>query len=149
MKLGQILRGRGLVTREQVKAALLRQRLAGRPLGRALVEMGIVSSADVCEAMLTQANASISSHDLARVSDVDVARLPTVLCEQLVCVAIVEVNDRLIVAFADPLDAEATDAAAQAAGQPVTAIAARADDICRRLRRFVGSRLATDHADAR
>ncbi|RME69969.1 MAG: hypothetical protein D6776_12295, partial [Planctomycetota bacterium] len=53
-RLGELLVGQGLVTQAQVEEALAQQQRTGRPLGEVLVRLGYVTEADVAQCLCAQ-----------------------------------------------------------------------------------------------
>ena len=56
MKLGEMLISKGLITSEQLKAALAKQRTSGEFLGEALVKMGFLKEEILLQALSEQLN---------------------------------------------------------------------------------------------
>ncbi len=104
MKLGQILLFRRLIGRDQLREALRRQRETDRQVGEILLQMGVVSRADIVEALLAQPKASVSAAALAKVSTEVVLTVPHELAERHCCLGLVRTGGHLVLAMVDPLD---------------------------------------------
>jgi type IV pilus assembly protein PilB len=127
MKLGQILLHRRRIARDQLRAALQRQRDSGRPLGETLVAMGIVSRDDVVDALRLLPTGSVGRRTIEQVSAEITRALTPRLARQYRCVPVVLTPGALVVAMADPLDRRAVSAIAKHASLPVVPIAAPLD----------------------
>ena len=130
--LGERLVARGLVSRAQVSEALLQQVASGKLIGALLVELGMVSERAVAEYLSEQLD--IPLVDLRQV-DPDpeaVSRLPESVARSLTAIALREVDGRLEVAVADPLDPRvASEVVTALAPLPVSLIIAPPGDIRR------------------
>jgi MSHA biogenesis protein MshE len=129
MKLGQILLHRRRIDRDQLREALRRQRRTGRSLGEIMLAMGIVTRAEVTEALLRQPTASAGTTALGRVRREIASALPHHLAERHDCLLLLSQAGCAYVAIADPLDAEARDELERALESPVVTVAARPEDL--------------------
>lgn len=109
MGIGIILEERGLISREQLDAAIAEQRKSGERLDRVLVRLGFVSADDVLHALGDQFHMPVV--DLATTMvDADVlSALPAQLVYKQHCVPIERVNGTLTVATSDPFELTALD----------------------------------------
>jgi type IV pilus assembly protein PilB len=124
----------GLVTEEQVAAALARQKKTGQRLGETLVAMGIVS-----EAQMTQVLSNQLSIPWVNLYHVDFSRellerVPADLAEQFRMIPVYVRNirrqgDTLYVAMDDPLNLDALQQVADRSGLPVRPMVAAPSDI--------------------
>ncbi len=124
MKLGQILLFRKLIGRDQLREALRRQRATGRPVGEILLRMGVISRANIVEALLAQPKASVNAAALAKVSAEVVHAVPRPLAERHCCLGLVRSDGHLVLAMVDPLDQSViaeVEAATQLCVLPVAA----------------------------
>lgn len=130
--LGERLVALGLVTPAQVAEALLQQPTSGKRLGVLLVELGMVFERAVTECLAQQLD--VPMVDLRHV-DPDpevVGRLQEALARSLTAIALREVDGRIEVAVADPLDpAVASEIVTAAAPLPVSLVLAPPSDIRR------------------
>ena len=88
MKLGQILLFRKLIERDQLREALRRRKATGRPIGEILLRMGVVSRANIVEALLAQPKASVNASALAKVHTDVVSSVPRPLAERHCCLGL-------------------------------------------------------------
>ena len=110
LPLGSLLVREGLLTNAQLEEALLMQHGSGRRLGELLVEWGWVSSRSICEALAEQYEFDFV--DLAiEPFDPDVAkRLPEAAARKHEALPVRRMADgRLLVAIADPTDVGAAE----------------------------------------
>ncbi len=111
LRLGDTFVALGLISRGQLATALNEQRSnGGNPrLGRVLLELGMVSEADVSLALATAHRLPLIDLDDVAL-DPDVARLiPRSTAERAAVLAYGRKHDRLQVAVADPVDVVALD----------------------------------------
>ncbi len=137
-----ILVAAGVVTDEQIAAGLSRQRETGRRIGECLVELGIASEEDIAWALARQLGLSFMDVR-GEILDEDLLRaFPEPLMRRLQFVPIVRTDEQVVVAAADPTDAEALREIEQVAGVRVDCVSATAGAIDRAL----DERLGTHHA---
>jgi len=106
-RLGDVLVAHGLVTREQRRSALQKQKRSGRRLGEILVQDGVLTQDELNWALgnllgipYVELDASIVDRDLAR-------SIPIELLRRHRAVPMIQVGDELTLAMADPTDAQA------------------------------------------
>lgn len=134
LRLGDMLVAAGLVTEAQVEEALAQQKKTGQRLGETLVSLGYVS-----EGQMTQVLSNQLSIPWVNLYHIDFSRellerVPADLAEQyrLVPVYVRHVRrqgDTLYVAMDDPLNFDALQLVADAAGLPVKPMVASPTDI--------------------
>jgi type IV pilus assembly protein PilB len=107
---GELLVSKGLLSREELVEALNEQREQGGRLGEVLLRLKMLSEEDVTLALAEYLSMEyIRLDDITR-TDVNVARmLPEAIAKRFCLVAIGEVDDKVIVAMADPLNIVAID----------------------------------------
>ena len=107
---GELLVSRGLLSREELIEALNEQREQGGRLGEVLLRLKMLSDEDVTLALAEHLSMEyIRFDDIARI-DVNIARvLPEAIAKRFCLVAIGEVDNKVIVAMADPLNVVAMD----------------------------------------
>lgn len=108
-RLGTLLLERGLVTPEQLEAALEEQRRTGELLGRILVERGYVSKQALGEALATQRGQPYLDLAEAPVDDELVRSLPEWVVAQHRVVPVARIGEEILVGMVDPGDVEAMD----------------------------------------
>jgi type IV pilus assembly protein PilB len=135
-QLGEILVQHGVVTPAQLTDALARPREKGIRLGRLLVDLGIATETQICEALAEQLQ--IPAADLVAV---DVAndvlnRLPKEIALKHTCLPWFVEGRELYVIMADPTNIEAMDRVAFATGMRVRPVVAPESEILSALERF-------------
>ncbi|GAB4326684.1 MAG: GspE/PulE family protein [Candidatus Zixiibacteriota bacterium] len=108
-RIGDLLIAKGLITTDDLRAALEEQRITGRKLGDILVAAGKVTSRDLVDILSERLSIpKISVRDL--VADPEVVNIiPLAVAKKHKVLALFRVGDRLTVAMADPLDMVAID----------------------------------------
>jgi type IV pilus assembly protein PilB len=107
---GELLVSKGLLTREELMKALDEQRVQGGRLGEVLLRLEMLSDEDVTLAMAEHLSVEYLRLDDISKIDVNVARiLPEAIAKRFCLVAIGEVDDKVVVAMADPLNIIAID----------------------------------------
>jgi general secretion pathway protein E len=109
MGIGVILEERGLITREQLDAAIAEQRRSGERLDRVLVRLGFVSAADVLHALGDQFHMPVVDLATTPVEREVLESLPAQLVYKQNCVPIERHNGTLTVATSDPFELTALD----------------------------------------
>ncbi len=131
-RLGELLVARGDVTPAQVAEALLQQPASGKRLGVLLGELGMVSERAVVECLAEQLGVAMVDLRQVRPEPEAVARISESLARSLSAIAVREVDGRLDVAVADPLDPSvATEIITAVAPLAVTFLIAPTSDIYR------------------
>ncbi len=146
--LGTMLLEEGLITRDQLDHAVEVQGRSGTPLGRVLVDEGLVPEAELVKALARQIG--IEYVDLADTSiDPSAAALvPDYLADRYTVIPIGFDEDRLVVAMADPANVLAIDDLRAITGMDILPkVATRSDveDAIKRLASFDDS--VTDLAE--
>ena len=109
-KLGEYLIEAGLVTDQQLKEALRRQRQTKEPLGHILSRTGMVSEADICHVLHTQLGLPIVDLQAVAIDDGVIRLIKEELAKKYTAIPIeVENRTTLRVAMADPLNAAALE----------------------------------------
>lgn len=109
MRLGELLLASGLLSADQLEAALQGQRSSGMKLGEYLIKQGICRESDVVDAVCRQTG--IERYTPSRfplnlsLSD----RLPADVAQRTNAVPLLIRGDVLVVAMMDPLDIDALD----------------------------------------
>jgi type IV pilus assembly protein PilB len=107
---GELLVSKGLLTREELAEVLNEQRERGGRLGEVLLRLKMLSDEDVTLALAEHLSMEYIRLDDITKTDVNVARmLPEAIAKRFCLVALGEVDDKVIVAMADPLNIIAID----------------------------------------
>jgi type II secretory ATPase GspE/PulE/Tfp pilus assembly ATPase PilB-like protein len=121
-QLGEILVRQGLLSPNELQAALAFRRDRGVKLGQALVALHLVTQQDISDAVRRQG--AWPSLELAP-EEIDrelARRLPAALARQLTAIPVRRVEGRITVAMEDPGETIDVDALALALGGPVRAV---------------------------
>jgi type IV pilus assembly protein PilB len=136
-RLGELLVTAGLVTTEQLVAALLAQQETGSKLGEVLVDQGVLSEDQIAQALAEQKgleHINLATYAIERDA---VAMLPLRIVRRHVMIPVRFEGDRLVIAMADPLDIEAIDDAQIMTGMAVEPAVAAASQIRLAIEKFV------------
>ncbi len=126
---GSMLLEDGLLTRQQLEAALASQAESGLPLRRVLVDEGIVAEAEVMRSIAKRHG--VEFVDLAEVTidPAAAAMVPENLRTRYNVLPIGFEDDDLVVAMSDPGNVLAIDDIRAVSGRPVTIVVATPEDI--------------------
>ncbi|HEY6193544.1 MAG TPA: ATPase, T2SS/T4P/T4SS family [Candidatus Eisenbacteria bacterium] len=114
-----ILLEAGVVTSEQIEAALEHQRTVGVRVGEALVELGAASEHDIGWALARQMGFTYLDLTPAALDRELVRSFPEGLLRRLLAVPLLRSDNVLSVAFGDPTDREAIAELEHVAGMPI------------------------------
>ena len=109
MGIGTILVQRGLITADQLHAAVAEQRRSGERLDQTLIRLGLVNPAHVLEAIGEQFAMPIVDLNTIEVKEDVLRKLPAKLVFKQRCVPIEQRNGTLRIATCDPFDLTAFD----------------------------------------
>lgn len=134
-KLGKLLQNAGLITEEQLDAALAQQRKTGQRLGQILVSMGFLDERSLLEALEFQLG--IPHVDLPRfsISQEVLATLPESLARRYGVVPLLRRGDTLLVAMSDPLNMYLLDALRSKTGFEIEPALSSAREIAQTIER--------------
>lgn len=135
-KMGELLVRAGLVTPEQLEAALDAQQIDGGKLGEILVRDLVVSEDQLAEALAQQKgleHVNLASIDVDRAA---VVLLPVRVEKRRGIIPIAFQDGRLVLAMADPLDVEAIDEAELRSGFKVKPVVAAASQVQYAIEKF-------------
>ncbi|MHC4474525.1 MAG: GspE/PulE family protein [Planctomycetota bacterium] len=107
---GEFLVSKGLITHRQLIEALNEQRQNGGRLGEVLIKLQMINGQDITEALAEHLSVEhVALDDVAKI-DLNIARiLPESVAKRFCLVAIGEIDERVVVAMADPLNVIAID----------------------------------------
>lgn len=126
-RLGLMLLEAGLITEEQLKAALESQN--GRSLGRVLVDLGFVSEADIAHTLAERMNLEFVDLGAADVDPHAVTLVPEEMAHKYNLLPIGVQNDTLVVAMSDPANIFAIDDLRIVTGREIQPVVATESDI--------------------
>jgi type IV pilus assembly protein PilB len=134
--LGALLRDRGLLTEEQLDAAIARQRKTGRRLGHILVELGFVTPDAVLEALSQQLGVPTARINAHTVNTAALKALPEKVARRHTAFPLQRVGSTLVVALASPRDLMALDDLRFASGCEVRTVLALEEEILTAINRY-------------
>ena len=134
--LGALLRDRGLLTEEQLEAAIARQRKTGRRLGHVLVELGFVTPEAVLEALSQQLGVATSRINAHTVNTAALKSLPEKVARRHTAFPLQRIGSTLVVALASPRDLTALDDLRFASGCEIRTVLALEEEILTAINRY-------------
>jgi type IV pilus assembly protein PilB len=135
-QLGDILLGEGLVDANQLAAALEEQSQGGRPLGRVLIDGGVVTEAQLVRALATQIGLRFVDLSDFPVDGSAVALVSAAVCRRHNALPVGYEDGRLLVAMADPANVFAVDDIRSLTGMEVKPVVATRNDVVGAIKRF-------------
>jgi type IV pilus assembly protein PilB len=135
-QLGDILLEGGLVTPEQLTGAVEEQRKLGRSLGRVLVDMGILTEAQLVASLATQIGMKFVDLGDYPVDGSAVAKVSDAVCRRHTALPIGYEDGKLLVAMADPANVFALDDIRSLTGYEVRPVVATKPDVLAAINRF-------------
>ncbi|GAB4549744.1 MAG: ATPase, T2SS/T4P/T4SS family [Phycisphaerales bacterium] len=143
MGIGALLLDQGLVTGEQLEAAIIEHRQTGVRLDRVLVEMGFVRADQVTKAVGEQLSMPIVDLSAISVDEQTLRAIPPQVVFRQKCVPIERVNgdgrtERLRVATADPFELAIYDELRLLTGCSIELVLAEEEELARFIREHYG-----------
>ena len=137
--LGEILLDEGYVTPEDLGVALTEQAERGQSLGRVLVELGMLSEAQLVSALAQQVGMDFIELSDFIVDRAAVALVPGTLCRRHTVLPIGFENGAIRLAMADPGNVVAVDDVRNVTGIQVRPVVATRDDLLQAIDRYCRS----------
>ena len=134
--LGALLRDRGLLTEEQLDAAIARQKKTQHRLGHILVELGFVTAEAVLEALSQQLGVPTVRVNAHTVHPDALSALPEKVARRHTAFPLERIGSTLVVALASPKDLTALDDIRFASGCEVHTVLALEEEILSALNRY-------------
>jgi len=135
-QLGDVLLANGLVTQEQLTAALDDQRRLGRSLGRVLVDKGFVNETQLVQALAAQIGLPFVDLSDHAVDGAAVGMVPAAVCRRHTVLPIGFEDGRLLLAMADPANVVAIDDVRSMSGRDVRPVVATLADTLAAIDRY-------------
>ncbi len=135
-QLGQILIEQGLITEEQLQAALEVHHRTPKSLGRVLIDMGLIKEADLVRALAEQVGLEFVDLSEAQIDPAAAALLPETLARRYRALPIGERDGKLLVAMSDPANVYALDDIRAITNRDVQPVVATASDVEQAISRF-------------
>ncbi|HEB12793.1 MAG TPA: type II/IV secretion system protein, partial [Actinobacteria bacterium] len=136
-RLGDILKKQGLISSDQLKSALKIQKKSGRPLGKILKSQNIVSEEALARALAVQKNLDVVDLTEYEVSLIATALINEDVAKRLKVLPIDFIEDRLLVAVANPLDIHAVDSVKMITGHNIQTVVATESSIENAIRNYL------------
>jgi type IV pilus assembly protein PilB len=135
-QLGDILLEGGLVTPEQLGGAVEEQQRLGRSLGRVLVDLGILTEAQLVAALATQIGMTFVDLADYPVDGSAVSRVTDTVCRRHTALPIGYDEGKLVVAMADPANVFALDDLRSITGYEIKPVVATKPDVLAAINKF-------------
>jgi len=135
-QLAEVLLEEGLVTQNQLMTAVDEQSQRGTPLGRTLVELGILSEDQLVRALAAQVGLIFCDLDDYAVDRTAVTTIPAALCRRHTVLPVGFADGYLLLATSDPSNVVAVDDARAASGYSVRPVIATYDNLLRAIDRY-------------
>lgn len=136
--LGERLIAAGLITETQLDLALREQRRKSLPLGKVLVELGLVPAERISDFLAQAAQSRRIHFSQLKLERAVVDLVPRDLARRFRAIPVSQVNGTLTVAMADPSNVLAIDALSQVTGKHIDVVTAPERDILNALDRIDG-----------
>jgi type IV pilus assembly protein PilB len=129
---GEFLVSKGVLTRMQLQKALDEQRRYGGRLGEALLRLGMMTEEQVTQALAEHLSMEYFHFDDISKIDMSVARmLDETIAKRFCLVCVGEIDGKIIVAMADPLNVIAIDTITLKIKRPIKVVIGSAQEIRR------------------
>jgi type IV pilus assembly protein PilB len=145
--LGSLLVNRGLITVEQLEAAVNEQKNSGRRLGRVLVDRGVLTPEALLEVLSEQLGVPTARVNAYTVNPDAVAALPEKVARRHTAFPLHKTGTTLVVALAVPKDLAALDDLRFASGCEIQTVLALEDEIVGALNRYYRDEWMPDIAE--
>jgi len=144
--IGEQLLHKELITAEQLRTAMDKQKLSGRPLGEILVADGILTEAQVVEALSEQLGVPFMDVESYEIEQAILSLFPQRFLREHTALPLFRVNDTITVAMADPLDVRTVDRLRFLVGCEVEPVFGTPGAITKMLDRHYGSTASLEEA---
>lgn len=135
-QLNDILLGEALVTDAQLATATIEQKRMGRPLGRVLIDTGVLTEAQLVSALATQIGLRFVDLSEFPVDGSAVSLVSAAVSRRHNAIAIGYEDGKLLVAIADPANVFAADDIRSLTGMDVKLVVATRSDVVAAIARF-------------
>ena len=135
-QLGEVLLDSGQITPEQLAGAVAEQDRVGNSLGRALVQLGVMTEGELVTTLATQVGMRFVDLSDYAVDPAAVLRVSPAVCRRHVALPIGVEDDRLLVAMADPANVFAVDDLKALTGMDITVVVATRADVLAAIDRY-------------
>ncbi len=108
-RLGELLVEKGIITREQLKDALVLQKSTGKKLGEILISQNLISESQMAEVLEEQLGIPFVDLNKVTLDPKLTEYIPFMLAKRYTLIPIKKENGKLYIAMEDPLDFAAVD----------------------------------------
>jgi len=144
--IGEQLLHKELITSDQLRTAMDKQKLSGRPLGEILVADGILTEAQVVEALSEQLGVPFMDVESYEIEQSVLSIFPQRFLREHTALPLFRVNNTVTVAMADPLDVRTVDRLRFLVGCEVEPVFGTSMAITKMLDRHYGSTASLEEA---
>ncbi len=134
--LGALLVAGGMITREQLAAALREQERTGKKLGRILIDLGLMREADIVRMLARQVGLEFVDLSDYPVDPSAAALIPEATARRYLAIGIGHEDGKLVLAMSDPSNVFALDDIRTITGVELKPVVAAASDVEAAIRRF-------------
>ncbi len=117
-RIGQLLKEKGLVTETHINVAIAQQKVTGTFLGETLVELGFVSSKEICQCLAEQAGMQYLDLREHPVQEDAIRLIPKDVAEQGEFIPIELFEGRMVIGVVDPSNIFAIDTVSKITKKP-------------------------------
>jgi type IV pilus assembly protein PilB len=135
-QLGQILIEQGLITDDQLGAALAEQQRVPKSLGRILIDLQLIKETDLVRALAQQIGLEFVDLSDYPIDPSVTALIPETVAKRYRAIPIGERDGRLLVAMSDPANVYALDDIRTITGREVQPVVATAADVNAAVRKY-------------
>ncbi len=129
LALGERLIAAGLLNASQLELAVREQKRRGGPLGKLLIDLGIVPAEKLSNFVAREAQARLVDLNRMVIDKAVMDLVPMDLCRRFRALPVSRLNGSLTVALADPLNVLAIDTLHQVTGLHIDVVTATEQDI--------------------
>ena len=129
IRIGDLLIQNGLISEDQLMAALAEQKKTGRKLGRALIELGYVEEDKLLNLLSQQLEVPFVQLRHYQFNQDLIKKLPETLARRFRAIILDEQQGELLVGMADPMDLIAYDEIARVVNQPINVAVIRESEL--------------------
>lgn len=129
VRLGDLLVEAGAITEGQLNLALQEQKVTGKKLGRALVDMGVLKEQQLLQTLSKHLDIPFVELRQFQLKNELMLRLNESIARRFRCLILSEADGAIMLAMADPLDLLAIDEVEKALSCPVKPVIVRETEI--------------------
>lgn len=146
-RLGEILIGRRLITKDQLETAFAKQRENHAPLGSILIDMGLITEDLLLQALAAQYGVSAWHLDRDEPKREAYRKVPEQMCRNYQVLPVQIRGDLLMLAMRNPMDLDAIDAVRNVSGMRVEPVLANEDRLSKYIEQAFSSHVQSKATD--